>query len=118
MEAIHYCLRIHGRAGREAEGGCSGDGGVAVRDGVEGEGCRKVIIDNVFADKYGGSNMSEGARAEEPERSEELMLNPWLSGGAIAHAPGVCCRGERPIRVILATRILNCLWGFTVSAIA
>ena len=39
MEAIHYCLRIQGRAGREAEGGCSDGDGVAVRDGVEGAGC-------------------------------------------------------------------------------
>ena len=53
-------------------------------------GARKGIIDNVFADKYGGSNMSEGVGAEEPERSEELMPNPW---GNRACARG-CCRRE------------------------
>ena len=39
MEAIHYCLRIQRRVGREAAGGCSDGDGVAVRDGAEGEGC-------------------------------------------------------------------------------
>ena len=79
MEA--KCLRIQGRVDDKRADVVITTGSHFVTV-VKETGARMVITDNVFADKCGGSNMPEGARAEEPERSEDLMLNPWVSGGA------------------------------------